>query len=63
MESYVRIEGRGFKNLTYPYTGVGEGQKLQNHPYVTNEWPLRFRDLSLELASESQFCEGAEPLA
>jgi len=29
MESYVRIGGRGFQNLTYPYMGVG-GQKLAN---------------------------------
>ena len=24
MESYIRIGGRGLKNLTYPYMGVGE---------------------------------------
>ena len=29
MESYVRTWGRGLKNLTYPYMGVGVGQKLQ----------------------------------
>ena len=41
MESYVRIGGRGLKNLTYPYMGVGGGVKnCQNHPYVINEWPL-----------------------
>jgi hypothetical protein len=28
MESYVRIGGRGLKNLKYPYMGVGVGQKL-----------------------------------
>ena len=28
MESCVRIGGRSLKNLTYPYTGVGEGKKL-----------------------------------
>ena len=40
MESYVRIEGRGLKNLTYPYMGVGGVKNCQNHPYVINEWPL-----------------------
>ena len=41
MESYVKIEGRGMKNLMYLYMGVGEGVKnCQNHPYVINEWPL-----------------------
>jgi hypothetical protein len=28
MESYVRIGGRGLKNLTYPYMGVGGGSKI-----------------------------------
>ena len=41
MESYVRIVGRGLKNLTYPYMGVeGRVNNFQNHPYVINEWPL-----------------------
>ena len=40
MESYVRIGGRGLKNLTYLYMGVGGGQNCQNHPYVINEQPL-----------------------
>ena len=41
MEYYVRIRGRGLKNLTYPYMGVGGGVKnCQNHPFVINEWPL-----------------------
>ena len=40
MESYVRIGGRGLKNLTYPYMGVGGMKNFQNHPYVINEWPL-----------------------
>ena len=40
MESYVRIGGRGLKNLTYPYMGVREVKNCQNHPYVINEWPL-----------------------
>ena len=39
---YVKIGGRGLKNLTYPYMGIGWGVKnFQNHPYVINEWPLR----------------------
>ena len=28
MESYVRLWGRGLKNLTYPYMGVGGGSKI-----------------------------------
>ena len=42
MESYVRIERRGLKNLMYPYMGVGwgGGKNCQNHPYVINEWSL-----------------------
>ena len=44
MESYVRIGGRGLKNLTYSYMGVGGGVKnCLNHPYVINEWPLSTR--------------------
>ena len=38
MESYVRIGGRGLKNLTYPYMGVGEVKNCQNQAYVINEW-------------------------
>ena len=40
MESYVRIGGRGLKNLTYTYMGVRGVKNCQNHPYVINEWPL-----------------------
>ena len=40
MESYVRIGGRGLKNLTYPYMGVRRVNNCKNHPYVINEWPL-----------------------
>ena len=32
--------GRGLKNLTYPYMGVGRVNNCQNHSYVINEWPL-----------------------
>ena len=39
MESYVRVGGRGLKNLTYPYMGEG-GKNVQNHPFIINEWPL-----------------------
>ena len=43
MESYVRIGDRGLKYLTYPLHGVRGGSKnCQNHPYVINEWPLRY---------------------
>ena len=28
MESYVIIGGRGLKNLTYPYMGIGGGKKF-----------------------------------
>ena len=28
MESYVRTGVRGLKNLTYPFMGVGRGQKF-----------------------------------
>ena len=41
MESYVRIGGRGLKNLTYPYMGAGGIKHYQKHPYVINEWSLR----------------------
>ena len=34
IESYVRIGGRGLKNLTYPYMGVEGVKNCQNHPYV-----------------------------
>ena len=34
MKSYVRIGGRGLKNLTYPYMRVGRVKNCQNHPYV-----------------------------
>ena len=30
MESYMRIDWKGLKDLTYPYMGVGGGQKLPN---------------------------------
>ena len=40
MESYVRIGGRGLRNLKYPYMGVGGVKNCQNDPYVMNEWPL-----------------------
>ena len=41
MESYIRIAGRGLKNLTYPYLDGGGGVKnCQNHPYVINEFDL-----------------------
>ena len=40
MESYVGIEGRTSKNLTYPYTGGGKVRNGQNHPYVIDKWPL-----------------------
>ena len=44
MESYLRIWGKGLKNLMYPYMGVGEEaiKNCQNHPYVINEWPLDY---------------------
>ena len=45
MESYVRIGGRGLKNLTYHSLdgSVGGGvKKGQNHPYVINEWPVNW---------------------
>ena len=49
MESYVRIGGRGLKNLMYPYMGVERGVKnCQNHPYVINEWPLRCDELIIK---------------
>ena len=52
MESYVRIGGKGLKNLTYPYMGVGGGQKLpKNHPYVINLWPLNVSFLNKLAAS------------
>ena len=41
MRSYVRIGGRGLKNLTYPYMWVGGVKNCQNHPYVINKWPQR----------------------
>ena len=40
MESYVRIGGRGLKNLTYAYMGVGGVKNCQNHAYVINECPF-----------------------
>ena len=40
MESYVRIGGRGLKNLTCAYMGVVGVRNCQNHAYVINEWPL-----------------------
>ena len=40
MESYVRIGGRGLKNLTCPYMGVGKVKNCKNHPCGINEWPL-----------------------
>ena len=40
MESYLKIGGRGLKNLTYPYMGVRGVKNFQNHPHVINEWPL-----------------------
>ena len=44
MESYVRIGGGVWKNLTYPCMGVGGFKNCQNHPYVINEWPLASAD-------------------
>ena len=44
MKSYVRIGGRGLKNLTYPYMGGGF-KNYQKHPNVINEWPLNVQDL------------------
>ena len=41
MESDVRIGGKGLKNLTYPYMGVGGIKNCKDHPCVINEWPLR----------------------
>ena len=43
MESNVRIGGRGLKNLTCPYMGVGESEIAK-----INEWPLTHRGLSLQ---------------
>ena len=41
MESYVRIGGRGLKNLTQLPVHGGRGVKnCQSHPYIINEWPL-----------------------
>ena len=40
MESYVRIGGRGLKNLTYPYMVVVGVKNCKHHPYVINESPL-----------------------
>ena len=34
--------GKGIENLTYPYMGAGGVKNFQNHPYVINEWPLRY---------------------
>ena len=39
IESYVRIGGRGLKNFTYPYMGVGGVKNCQNHPYVIMNGP------------------------
>ena len=41
MESYVRIRGRGLKNLTYAYMGVERSKNCQNYPYVINKWPQK----------------------
>ena len=38
-KSYVRIGGRGFKNLRTLTWGSGVNN-CQNHPYVINEWSL-----------------------
>jgi hypothetical protein len=46
MESYVRIGGRGLKNITYPYMGGGGVKYFQNHIYVINEWLLILRHKS-----------------
>ena len=40
MESYIRIGGKGLKNLMYTYMGWGGVKNCQNRPYVINEWPL-----------------------
>ena len=40
MESYVRIGGRGLKNLSYPYMAVEGVKNCQNHPYVIMNGPL-----------------------
>ena len=40
MESYIRIGGRGMKNLKYSYMGWGV-KTCQNHPYVINKWSLK----------------------
>ena len=41
MESYVRIGGE-FEKSYERYMEVGEVRNCQNHPYVINEWPLRY---------------------
>ena len=40
IESYVRTRGRGLKNLTYSYMGVGGSKIAKNNPYIITEWPL-----------------------
>jgi hypothetical protein len=40
MESYIRIGGRGLKNLTHPYMAARGVKNCQNPPYVINEWSL-----------------------
>ena len=57
MRSYVRIGGRGLKNLTYPYMWVGGVKNCQNHPYVINEWPQR----RLKKANTQSIYRGTTP--
>ena len=52
MDSYVRIEGRGLKILTYPYIRMGGGVKnCQNHSYIINEWLLTIPHHALRVRS------------
>ena len=51
MESYVRIGGRGLKNITYPRKGEGGVKNYQNHPNVINKWPLTISDKASERES------------
>ena len=37
MESYVKMEEKGLKNLTYAYMVVGGVKIFQNHAYLINE--------------------------
>ena len=55
MESYLRIGGRGLKNLTYPYMGVGGVKNCQNHPYVNNGWPLKLPGVLLCIYQSKTF--------